>query len=197
MNAFIITFAMLVLGTTCQPVVLTANNFDKEVFSGGKNAFVKFFAPWCGHCKGMKPAWDQLGAELAGSNSVLIGDVDCTVEKDLCSRFDVKGYPTIKYWNSDAGKDGIKYSGGRDFQVLRDFVKDSLEVLCQVSNPDTCTEREQDYITKVQSKTSEERDKELARLQGMVGNKMTPAQKTFLMSRTNILTQLQGEASKE
>ena len=46
MNAFIITFAMLVLGTTCQPVVLTANNFDKEVFSGGKNAFVKFFAPW-------------------------------------------------------------------------------------------------------------------------------------------------------
>ena len=70
-------------------------------------------------------------------------------------------------------------------------------MLCQVSNPDTCTEREQDYITKVQSKTSEERDKELARLQGMVGNKMTPAQKTFLMSRTNILTQLQGEASKE
>ena len=106
-------------GPLCMP-------FLDQVWGGGGAPFAIFSR--CGHCKGMKPAWDQLGAELAGSNSVLIGDVDCTVEKDLCSRFDVKGYPTIKYWNSDAGKDGIKYSGGRDFQVLRDFVKDSLEV---------------------------------------------------------------------
>ena len=39
----------------------------------------------------MKPAWDQLGDEYASSSSVLIADVDCTVEQDLCSEYDVKG----------------------------------------------------------------------------------------------------------
>jgi protein disulfide-isomerase A6 len=34
----------------------------------------------------MKPDWDKLGDEFAGSKTVLIGDVDCTVEKDLCSK---------------------------------------------------------------------------------------------------------------
>ena len=38
----------------------------------------------------MKPAWDQLDAEYAGS-SVLIGDVDCTVETELCSEKGVSG----------------------------------------------------------------------------------------------------------
>jgi hypothetical protein len=34
----------------------------------------------------MKPDWDKLGDKFSGSKTVLIGDVDCTVEKDLCSK---------------------------------------------------------------------------------------------------------------
>lgn len=38
-----------------------------------------------GHCKSMKPAWDELGELYAASSSVLIGDVDCTAEgESLC-----------------------------------------------------------------------------------------------------------------
>lgn len=74
----------------------------------------------------MKPAWDQLGAEYKDSTSVLIADVDCTIEKDLCSKHGVRGYPTIKYYTSETGKDGASYSGGRDADALKKFVKDTL-----------------------------------------------------------------------
>ena len=32
-------------------VDLTAASFDAQVLEAGKSAFVKFYAPWCGHCK--------------------------------------------------------------------------------------------------------------------------------------------------
>ncbi|KAJ1477926.1 thioredoxin-like protein [Baffinella frigidus] len=79
-------------------VVLTDATFDAEVFDSGKNAFVKFYAPWCGHCKTIKPFWEELGTEYESSSSVIIGDVDCTVETGLCSKQGVSGYPTIKYF---------------------------------------------------------------------------------------------------
>lgn len=77
-------------------VEITADTFDDIVLGGGKNAFVKFFAPWCGHCKAMAPAWKQLGEKHEASSSVVIGDVDCTQHGDLCSKIGATGYPTLK-----------------------------------------------------------------------------------------------------
>lgn len=53
--------------------VLTTSNFQDFVQRG--DVFIKFYAPWCGHCKSMKPAWHQLGQDLNLKQSVKIAKV--------------------------------------------------------------------------------------------------------------------------
>merc|ERR1719486_1620463 len=76
----------------------------------------------------MKPAWDKLMSEFAGSPTSLVADVDCTEGgKDLCEKHGVEGFPTIKYGDPDDMK---KYQGGRDFDSLKSFAESNLGPQC-------------------------------------------------------------------
>ena len=65
--------AAVVVEVQSEAVVLSAENFDEHVKDSGKHSFVKFYAPWCGHCKRMKPDWDRLGALYHNHEKVVIG----------------------------------------------------------------------------------------------------------------------------
>jgi len=103
----------------------------------------------------MKPAWDQLGDEFSGSKTVLIGDVDCTVEKDLCSKYGVRGYPTIKYFTGNP--DGDAYEGGRDFASLKKFADESLGPSCSNENIDLCDDDQKAILEKYNKMSAAER----------------------------------------
>lgn len=136
----------------------------------------------------MKPDFDKLGAEFAASSSVVIADVDCTVEQDLCSKNDVKGYPTIKYYVNGEAKD---YQQGRSYDDMKKFVTENLERKCDVADPKECSDREKKFIELRKSKDKEANDKELARLEKMAsGSSMKADLKQWLMQRLHILKQL-------
>ena len=107
----------------------------------------------------MKPAWDQLGDEFTSSKTVLIGDVDCTVHKDLCGKFGVRGYPTIKYFTSSTAADGDAYEGGRDYASLKKFADESLGPSCSNDNIDLCDEDQKAILAKYNDMTASERKK--------------------------------------
>lgn len=138
----------------------------------------------------MKPAWDKLGLEYAGSSSVVIGDADCTVEDELCKDYGVNGYPTIKYFKAGESREGEAYSGGRDYEALKKFTEENLERKCEISEPSSCDEKEQKYIEKMTAKDAAAIVKEIERLDRMKGNKMKAEQKAFLFQRLHILQQM-------
>jgi len=185
----VLVVAALAPWAEAQSVDLTADSFDGIV--EGKNAFVMFKAPWCGHCKRLAPAWDDL-AKQKGTDNLVIGHVDCTVHEKLCTKYSVSGYPTLKVFDSDTGLAGKPYEGSRDIEELKKYVEDNLAKNCLVGSPDdgSCSEKQKDYIKKMFGVAKAEIGTQLKRLQGMAAGQMTPDLKKWLMQRINILQQL-------
>jgi protein disulfide-isomerase-like protein len=99
--------------------VLTPSNFDSVVLDNKKDVLVEFYAPWCGHCKKLAPDYDKAAASLEGEETAAIAKVDCDDHKELCSKYGVSGYPTLKFFPKD-NKEGEAYNGGR---TPKDFVE--------------------------------------------------------------------------
>jgi len=143
----------------------------------------------------MKPAWDQLGSEYASSSSVVVADVDCTVESDLCGKYDVKGYPTIKYFTSEVDEKGADYQGGRDFDSLKSFVSETLEVKCLIADTSGCSEKEVEFMGKWKEKPKADVNAQFERLEKMMASKMTADLKKWLVQRISILKLAAHEAA--
>jgi protein disulfide-isomerase A6 len=152
MKFTLLSLALALCAAQAEVLSLTSENFDSA--TAGKNIFVKFFAPWCGHCKAMAPAWEKLAADYEGSDITLIAEVDCEEEEELCETFEIQGFPTIHYGDVNEIQD---YTGGRDSDSLAKFAKETLEKpICSVRNFDACDPEAQDAIRKLQTKSKEE-----------------------------------------
>ncbi|KYN22709.1 Thioredoxin domain-containing protein 5 [Trachymyrmex cornetzi] len=97
---------------------LTEDTFEKHVSSG--HHFVKFYAPWCGHCQKLAPTWDELANSLRNDDVVSISKIDCTQHRIICGQFDIKGYPTLLW--IEEGKKVDKYTGQRTHEELKAYV---------------------------------------------------------------------------
>lgn len=136
------------LSTTQATVYLTTDTFEEQ--TAGKKALVAFKAPWCGHCKKLKPEWDK----LADAVEVVIAEVDCTKEQSLCQKHGVQGYPTIKYSDGYGWK---KYEKGRDYASLESFVTESLQDTC-FDDPKLCSDEELKHIEEAKGLSSSDLD---------------------------------------
>ncbi|KAF8583726.1 protein disulfide isomerase [Ramaria rubella] len=124
--------SLLTLVQASNVLDLTPANFD-SVIGQGKPALVEFFAPWCGHCKNLAPVYEELADAYSHTQDVIIAKVDADAEKELGSRFGVKGFPTLKWF----GKTGTPedYNGGRKLNELAEFVTKQSGVKSKIKPP--------------------------------------------------------------
>lgn len=121
-------------------VELTDDNFDKTVFDDQTTWLVEFFAPWCGHCKRLEPEWAAAAAVVKEQTQgkVKLASVDATVHRMLASRYEIRGFPTIKIFQKGE-REPTDYEGGRtkddivssamDFHSANVLPPEVLEVL--------------------------------------------------------------------
>ena len=94
-----------------------------------------FHAPWCSHCKELKPAFDQAARRLRAEEprALFAAKCDATLPstKAMSERYGVTGFPTLLLFRK--GSRGPKpYMGDRSAEALASFVRESLQPPCKV-----------------------------------------------------------------
>ncbi|EJD44373.1 protein disulfide isomerase [Auricularia subglabra TFB-10046 SS5] len=103
---------------------VVSDSFIEVVFDDAKDVFVELYAPWCGHCKTLKPIWDQLGERYAAfGDRIIIAEMDAT-ENDLPPEagFTVPSFPTLKFKKAGS-REFISFYGDRTLDALVEFVE--------------------------------------------------------------------------
>lgn len=91
-------------------IILSNSNFSKTI-NGAEAVLVEFYAPWCVHCQAFAPQFEKAAEELKTLNpAVVLAKVDATEEVELSNKYNVKGYPTFRFFYRDAEEE---FSGER------------------------------------------------------------------------------------
>jgi thioredoxin 1 len=74
-------------------VKVTDESFEQDVLKAGAPVLVDFWAEWCGPCKQIAPALEQIAEELGGQ--VIVAKVNIEESPSTPTRYGVKGIPTL------------------------------------------------------------------------------------------------------
>lgn len=103
------------------PVEITDSNFESIVNQNEKPVMIDFWAEWCGPCRAIAPAVEQLAQEYEGR--AIIGKLNVDENSQIPVKFGIRGIPTLLFFKN--GQVADKQVG----LVSKEVLKAKLEAL--------------------------------------------------------------------
>lgn len=113
--------------------IVVGSQFEEIVLDNERDVFVKFYAPWCGHCKKLAPIWEELGEFYKNNDKLVIAKFDATTNE--AAGVDVRGYPTLKFYPK-GGAEPISYEGDRDLEGFKKWLSENAASLKEEATKD-------------------------------------------------------------
>ncbi|KAL2021399.1 hypothetical protein VTK56DRAFT_7264 [Thermocarpiscus australiensis] len=114
------------LYTKKSPVLqVDAKDYDRLIAKSNYTSIVEFYAPWCGHCQNLKPAYEKAAKNLEGLAKVAAVNCDDDANRPFCGSMGVQGFPTLKIVRpkKGGGKPVVQdYQGQRTASAIVDAV---------------------------------------------------------------------------
>lgn len=92
--------------------VIVGSQFKEMVLESNKDVFIKFYAPWCGHCKALAPIFEEVAMKLKENENILLAECDATANE--FRGVNIQTYPTLIFWKSGSKEKPILYEGERN-----------------------------------------------------------------------------------
>ena len=97
----------------------------KKVFSSTKPTMVLFYAPWCGHCKTMKPDYEKLRKKYMKNPNKNVVMINCDDHKEFASKAGVQGFPSLRLYQNPKDDKYVDYEGPRTAEAIETFLSDN------------------------------------------------------------------------
>jgi len=107
---------------TGKPVELNSNNYQQNINRNDVPVVVDFWAPWCGPCKSMAPAFEQASAEL--SPEVRLAKLNTEEEQTIAGHLNIRSIPTMVLFKN--GREVTRQSGAMHAADIKAWVKNNI-----------------------------------------------------------------------